>query len=339
MRILITGAGGMLGSAMAPALADAGHVVFPTDLRASTAMEDCAPIDRTLSRNGRGAPRTGTPLGHLDVREPTAIDAWLAWTRPDFVVHLAAETDVDLCEAQPAHAFATNAAGTEYVARACRRDGIPLAYVSTAGVFDGEKTEPYTEDDPAIPINEYGRSKLQGECWTRELVDRSFIVRAGWMVGGGDRDHKFVAKILHQIRAGARVLHAVDDKWGTPTYAPDFARCFAALLETEEYGLYHMACLGSGTRFDVARAILKVLRSDVELRSVPSEFFREEYPAPRPRSEMMRNAHLDRLGLNTMRPWESSLEEYLRTAFPQFACPGERSPDGEPHAGTLGRRV
>src|SRR5207245_8899655 len=136
------------------------------------------------------------------------------------------------------------------------------------------KTEAYTEEDPAIPINAYGATKLDGERFVQEMLDRSYVVRAGWMVGGGDRDHKFVAKILHQIEDGATTLYAVNDKWGTPTYAPDFSRCFARVIATDEYGLYHMACRGSGTRYDVAKKMLEVLgRDDVDLLPVGSEYF------------------------------------------------------------------
>jgi dTDP-4-dehydrorhamnose reductase len=250
------------------------------------------------------------------VRASEQIGAWVTRLQPDFVVHLAAETDVDLCEVDQSHASTTNAQGTKHVALACRASGIPMAYISTAGVFDGSKESPYTEDDVACPINAYGRSKLEGERFVQELLDRFFIVRAGWMVGGGERDHKFVAKILHQLNGGATRIYAVGDKWGTPTYVRDFARCFTALIETAGSGLYHMACLGQGTRHDVARQILRVLgRDDVELVEVGSDFFRDAYPAPRPRSEMMLNSRLDEQGLNTMRSWEESLEEYLLSDF------------------------
>jgi len=303
VRILITGAAGMLGSSMVPSLADAGHAVYPTDLRGRVPAIECDP---EVGRPDHGCNTRGpiALMGHLDVRRDDHIADWIQQIRPDFIVHLAAETDVDLCESNPNHAYTTNALGTQIVAQACLDANLPMAYISTAGVFDGKKNEAYTEEDPAIPINVYGASKLEGERHVQKMIARHYIVRAGWMVGGGDRDHKFVAKILQQLDEGAQTIYAVDDKWGTPTYAPDFSRCFARLIETEEYGLYHMACLGSGTRYDVARKILEVLGRDreVELEAVGSEFFQDSYPAPRPRSEMMRNLHLDQLGLNTMRP-------------------------------------
>jgi dTDP-4-dehydrorhamnose reductase len=247
--------------------------------------------------------------------------------QPDFVAHLAAETDVDLCQAQPDHAFATNALGTKHVALACQAAGVPLAYISTAGVFDGEKEEPYIEFDPARPIAVYGRSKLAGEEYVQSFLSRFYVVRAGWMIGGGAVDHKFVGKVLGQLRAGATTVYAVNDKLGTPTYAPDFAACLVRLIETGSYGLYHMACRGHGTRLDVARKILDVLgRPDVKLVGVGSDFFRDTYPAPRPRSEMMRNLMLDLQGLNTMRPWGEALEDYLTAILrpAAHAQPGDR---------------
>lgn len=304
MRILVTGAAGMLGSALVPALVKAGHVVTPTD------------IDLREPMPWRQLGAAQAPIGKLDVRSRDDIAAWFERALPEFVVHLAAETDVDVCERDADHAYLTNAIGTKHVAIACRAANLPLAYVSTAGVFDGAKDEPYIEYDAAYPINNYGRSKLEGERYTQTFLDRFYVVRAGWMVGGGPKDHKFVAKILQQLAGGAKTIYAVGDKLGTPTYAPDFAACFAALITTESFGLYHMACRGRGTRYDVARKILTVLgRDDVKLEEVGSDFFKDEYPAPRPRSEMMRNLMLDLQGLNTMRDWEIALEEYLGTAF------------------------
>jgi dTDP-4-dehydrorhamnose reductase len=313
VKILVTGAGGMLGSALIPALIRAGHDPWPTDLRGLAAGQWTLP-ERDLT------------MGQLDVRQPDEIARWVDRVEPDLVMHLAAETDVDLCEVQPDYARDTNALGTRHVARACVTAALPLVYISTAGVFDGQKEEPYNELDPAYPINIYGRSKLDGEEIVQTLLERFFIVRAGWMVGGGAKDHKFVAKIVEQVQAGATTVYAVDDKFGTPTYAPDFAGCLTHLMETDHYGLYHLACLGRGTRYSVAQVILEALgrTESVELVPVGSDFFQETYPAPRPRSEMMHNLMLERLGWNTMRPWEAAVKEYLLTAFPE-ACVAQRT--------------
>ena len=293
MRLFITGCAGMLGSAVYPAAVAAGHDVVATDL---------AP-----------RPDLGFPMGTLDVRDASAVRKQIDAARPDVVLHLAAETDLETCEADPDHAYGTNTIGTQNVALASTAVDSLMVYISTAGVFDGEKTDgPYVEFDAARPINNYGRSKFQGELVVEHLHARYFIVRAGWMIGGAQRDHKFVAKVIEQLRAGSRTIRAVTDKLGTPTYAADFAANLLELIGTPFYGRYHMACLGDGSRFDVASEIVAYFgRSDVEVMPVTSDVFAEIYSAPRPRSEIMRNYMLDLRGLNRMRPWRDALKEYL----------------------------
>ena len=293
MRILITGSGGMLGSSVFPAFVDAGHDVVATDLK---------------PRETRGL-----PMDELDVRDAAAVVAAINRARPDLVLHLAAETDLEVCEASPDHAYRTNTIGTQNVALACRESDATLVYISTAGVFAGDKTDgPYTEFDEARPINVYGSSKFEGEILVLRLVPKSYVVRAGWMVGGADRDHKFVAKVIDQLRSGTRTIRAVTDKLGTPTYTQDFSQNLLDLVETKFFGRYHMACLGEGSRFDVAREIVSFYGcSDVEVLPVTSDAFAREYPAPRPRSEMMRNYMLDLRGINRMRPWPIALRDYL----------------------------
>lgn len=301
MKILMTGTAGMLGSGLVPQLVAAGHEVVATDIN----LLDAHPWGDD-----------GPELGYLDVRDRQGVEEAVGQLGPDLVAHLGAETDLETCENDPDAAYLTNAVGTKYVALACRSRDVPMAYISTAGVFDGTKEgAPYNEFDSPNPINVYGDSKFQGERYVQHFLDRFFIVRAGWMVGGGTKDHKFVAKMLDQIADGKTTLHAVGDKFGTPTYVPDFARCFTNLIEADSYGLYHMACEGQGSRYDVTGHILKVLGLDgsIELVEVTSDHFAEEFPAPRPRSEIMRNMVLDLQHMNSMRPWPVALEEYLMT--------------------------
>jgi dTDP-4-dehydrorhamnose reductase len=307
MKILATGAAGMLGSSLVPALVAAGHEVVATDID----LKDRHPW-------GEGGPE----LGHLDVRERSEVRTAVETVRPELVMHLAAETSLEISDADPDHAWLTNTIATKYVALECRRHGLPMTYISTAGVFDGTKDGPYTEFDAANPINTYGASKYEGEGVVAGLVDEHFIIRAGWMVGGGARkDHKFVSRIVDQVRAGADTIWAVGDKLGTPTYTPDFARCFLGLVDSGLFGLYHMACGGEGSRYDVAARILEVLgRTDIELVEVGSEHFAAEFPSPRPRSEIMRNLVLDLQGMNTMRPWREALAEYLTVEFPDLVA-------------------
>jgi dTDP-4-dehydrorhamnose reductase len=290
-RVLVTGAGGMLGSAVVPGLAKAGYEVMATDIKPG--------------------------WRRLDVRREDEIGSAVAACAPDLIIHLAAETNLERCAQDPSHAYATNAHGTERVATACAREDVPLVYLSTAGVFDGCQKAPYDERHPPAPINDYGRSKLVGETHVRRLCRRYFIVRAGWMMGGGSLDHKFVGAVCRQLRQGADTLYAVDDKLGSPTYTEDFAACLLGLLERGQYGLYHMACEGAPRRVDVAARILDILglTDRVRLVTVSSEHFHRQFPVARPRSEVLRNAALERQGLNTMRRWDVALADYLHRCF------------------------
>ena len=308
MTTLITGAAGMLGSSLVPALVGHGHDVVVTD------------IDLTNPTPwGEGGPK----LGELDVRNRDAVQEAFAKVKPDFLVHLAAETELELSDADQDHAYLTNTIATKYLAIEAGQADIPIVYISTAGVFDGVKETPYTEFDAPNPINTYGASKFEGEKYVRDFCNRYFVIRAGWMVGGGaGKDHKFVAKMLNQLRDGKTTLHAVGDKLGTPTYTPDFARTFLGLIDSGLYGLYHMACEGEGSRYDVTGQILQTLglTDKVELVEVDSDFFAKEFPSNRPRSEIMRNMALDLQGMNLMRPWRVALEEYLLENFSDLSA-------------------
>ncbi len=253
----------------------------------------------------------------LDVRDTDALTRMITDFRPDVILHLAAETDLEFCEQNPAIATATNATATQTLAMLAEQIEATLVYISTAGVFDGTKEGFYTEEDQPNPIMVYGSTKYLGEQFVRAHCRRHYVVRAGWMVGGGPgKDHKFVSKILEQISAGQKIVYAVNDLLGTPTYTYDFARNLFKLLETGAYGTYHMVCEGAGSRFDVAtELVLACNRPDIQVQPVSSEYFKDVYFVPRPRSEMMTNTNLKKLGIDLMRPWREALREYIATYY------------------------
>lgn len=252
-------------------------------------------------------------IDFLDVRDREAVRKAVRSTKPDIIYHLAALTDLEYCESNPDEAFRTNAVGTQNVALAAEEVGAALVYVSTAGVFDGDKDGGYTEFDRPNPINVYGLSKLQGELIVAELTNQHFIVRAGWMIGGGPKkDRKFVGRILRQIKSGQKEISCVTDKLGTPTYAPYFSEALVNLVSRRDFGLYHLVCNGKASRYEVAQEILNIIgRDDIKLRAVDSSYFIKEFPTPRPRCEMLLNYMLELKGMNTIRTWQQGLHEYL----------------------------
>lgn len=280
-RMFVTGAGGMVGSYVADVFKE---------------------WDLTLTDVVPGVER-------VDVTDRDLVRRAVERARPDIVLHLAAATDVDRCELEPEWAHRSNAVGTENVVLACQAGDIPLVYVSTASVFSGEKGAPYVESDEPGPVNAYAAAKLAGERAVTSRLSRYYVVRAGWMMGGGARDTKFVGKMTELIAAGRTPLRAVADTWGTPTYARDLLGAVEGLLATDAYGLYHVGNEGTCTRHDMALAIREALgRPDVVVEAVDSSVF--PLPAPRPRWEAIRTVALARLGL-APRPWRDALRDYV----------------------------
>ncbi|MBD3426569.1 MAG: dTDP-4-dehydrorhamnose reductase [Candidatus Omnitrophica bacterium] len=289
MKILVTGAAGMLGAEIVKDLIKKGHDVVQTD------------INQRLP-----------DINALNVTDPGGVSRFVGESSPDYVFHLAAETNVDLCEQDPEHAYRVNAAGTENIVRACSENGAKLLYISTGSVFNGQKDAPYTETDEPDPLSIYGKSKYEGEKAVKDNLKEYFIIRAGWMVGGWELDKKFVYKLVRQIKEGKKELRVVSDKFGCPTFTKDFAANLMQVIDAGEYGLYHMTNKGSCSRYQMAIKLVEFMGKAGKIRVSPISSSEFPLPAPRPRSAVMQNRKLDMMGLNGMPEWEASLEEYIR---------------------------
>lgn len=286
--LLITGCGGMLGEAVYSEFRDK-YAVTATDIDLNEPW-----------------------LEYLDVSDNGAVQQYGQKIKPDFILHLAALTDMEYCEGHSDEAYEVNGGGTENAVSLAKQLDIPLVYISTAGVFDGHKNE-YAENDQPAPLSVYGKSKYSGELAARSY-DKSIVIRAGWMIGGGPKkDKKFVNKIIKQINSGVTELAVVNDKLGTPTYTYDLAKIMRSLLERGFYGVYHGTCDGGGGRHDVARVILEGLglQDKIAIKIVSSDYFKDSYFAPRPASEQLTNFKLKENGIVT-RDWRVCLEEYLK---------------------------
>jgi dTDP-4-dehydrorhamnose reductase len=272
VRLTITGAMGQLGTSLQEALK--GYDLFLID------------------------------LPDYDITD-TAIISAIENFAPDLVIHAAAMTDVDGCELDADAAYKVNALGTQNVALACQRLDTPLLYISTDYVFDGEKEEPYLEFDGPRPISVYGRSKLAGEIFVRDLLNRFYIVRTSWLYsqGGGN----FVNRML-ELAEERQELSVVTNEIGSPTYAPDLAEAITRLIQQPLYGIYHLVNEGTCSRYELAHRILELAgKSDFPLH--PAESY--DRPAKVPANAVLRNfCAATQLGI-TLRPWEEALSAYF----------------------------
>jgi dTDP-4-dehydrorhamnose reductase len=291
MKILITGARGMMGRDLSRIAEESGRDVWPTD------------VERLVH----------DPADRIDVTDFADVARAMDHFGPDLVMHLAAMTQVDDCEKRPEEAWLANAVGTRNVALHCRSRGIPMVYISTGSVFDGSKATPYHEFDVPNPQSVYARSKYDGEHAVRELVPEHYIVRAGWMFGGGPEDKKFVAKMIELARDRDE-LRAVDDKFGAPCYTVDISRRCLELIDTGRYGTYHAANEGYCSRFEMAQAIVEFAGIQ-SCKVSPCSSTEFPLPAPRPRMEAIEGMHAKLIGLAPQPHWRDALKGYIESVL------------------------
>lgn len=259
-------------------------------------------------------------LSFLDFRDFDNYKKDVLEFKPDYLFHLGAYTDLEYCELNPDDTYLTNTIAVENAVYIANELNIPMLYISTAGIYDGNK-EFYDDWDIPNPLGVYARSKYMGERFVVENAKRYLVCRAGWMMGSGPKkDKKFIQKLMKQIKEGKKELFIVNDKDGTPTYTHDFAKNVKLLLEKEYWGLYNMVCGGQTSRLEVASELLKILgkEKEIKINVVSSEHFSKEYFAPRPPCERLINKKLNLRNLNIMRDWRVALKEYLTEYYQDY---------------------
>ena len=237
--------------------------------------------------------------------------------KPDIIFNFAALVDLEYCETNKDDCYLTNTIASINLFNLSRDMNIPYVFISTAGIFGNDK-EFYTEDDKPYPLSAYGKSKYYTEqILLNQEYEKYWIFRAGWMMGGGpDKDKKFVNKIMKKIKSGSNDLYVVDDKLGVPTYTKDFANSIMKHIEEDlPYGLYNMVSQGEASRYETAIEINNHLKLGLNINKVDSNYYNEEYFAPRPYSEKLINAKLNEIDRNYMREWKVCLREYLYEYF------------------------
>jgi dTDP-4-dehydrorhamnose reductase len=275
MKILITGACGMLAADLAPVL-EARHEVY----------------SKTFEQ--------------LDICDRSAVTDAVGALLPDAIINCAAYTKVDACETETELAYAVNGHALNNLVSAVQKHNAALMHISTDYVFDGTKKTPYAEDDPVNPLSVYGKSKLLGEENVRRY-ERHYIVRTQWLYGRGGPN--FV-KTMQRLAAERPEVRVVADQFGSPTFTRDLSAALADLISTGVYGTYHITNSGYTSWHGFARDIFDLSGITTPLFPITTE----EYPTPakRPAFSPLENRNLSALGKLPLRGYKEALSEYLK---------------------------
>jgi len=268
--ILLTGAKGMFGQDAVRIFTEKDYKVIPVDI------ED------------------------FNITDEASVNNYFQNIECDVVVHAAAYTNVDLAETEREKAFLINAKGTENLAKITAEKNIPMVYISTDYVFDGEKDSAYLPEDKTNPQSIYGESKLAGELAVQKYNPKHFITRTSWLYGKNGKN--FVDTMINLSKTQS-VLKVVDDQKGCPSWTYDLAEGILTIIETNSpYGIYHVCGSNFTTWYGFAKKIFELKSIKIEVIPVTTEEFLR--PAKRPRNSVMENNNL-------CRNWEDSLKKYL----------------------------
>ena len=279
MKIFITGANGMVARA---------------------AIKHCETIgDEIVARTRQG----------LDIADKAAVREIFEQEKFGAVINCAAYTDVDGAETNVEKCYAANAVGVENLALAAKEINAAFVTISTDYVFDGANENFYTQRDTPNPLGFYGQSKLEGEIRARNAYARSVIVRSGWIYGRGGTNF---LSVMDKLLAEGKRIKAIEDSFGTPTFADDLAKRLRELAALDLPAIFHVTNSGAGTSYaGFARKVCALKNYDFDLlESAASDSLKR--PAPRPKSSKLACLFSEKLGLSPLPDWEKALAEFLK---------------------------
>lgn len=288
MKILITGAKGQLGKQITNILRNGQSEIGK------------------LPKEYENVEIIGVDVDVLDITDINAVRNYLTSVKPEIIINCAAYTNVDACESNEDLAFKINALGPRNLAIISNEVNAKVVHVSTDYVFSGEGTVPFKEYDETTPVSVYGKTKLAGEKFVREIADKYYIIRTAWLYGY--EGSNFVYTI---IKAGKEkgYLTVVDDQRGNPTNAEDLAHHMLKVAVTEEYGTYHCTGTGECSWYDFASKIIEFSNIDCKVDPVTSNDYVRA--AKRPSYSSLDNMMLRVTVGDEMRNWEDALKVFL----------------------------
>lgn len=272
-KIWITGAEGHIGTALLDLLEGVEYQLLPTDIE------------------------------EVDITKIDEVTQFVHVNRPDVVINCAGLTDVQECENNVDEAYRVNAIGVRNVALAANEVNAKVIQISTDDVFDKESRVPYNEFDNVHPRTIYGKSKEAGEKILTQLLNRFVIIRSSWIYGIG-RD--FVDEALRNVGQG-KTMEVPNNQYAAPTSAKELAKVIRYFIDNEEYGLYHVVCPGSCSRYEFARTILEYSGKAGELDLYPVVI----EDSARPTYSVLDNMMLRLTGIEEPKDWKAALKEYL----------------------------
>lgn len=255
----------------------------------------------------RGLEAVGVDIQEMDITDADSVSQVIGETAPDAVIHCAAYTAVDAAEDNVEICRKVNADGTRNIAHMCKKLDIPMIYISTDYVFDGQGERPWQPDDERAPLNVYGQTKYEGELAVQELLEKYFIVRIAWVFGVNGKN--FIKTMLNLGKTRDH-LTVVNDQFGSPTYTYDLARLLVDMIQTDKYGIYHATNEGICTWYEFACEIFRQAGLTVDVAPVTAD----QYPAKakRPSNSRMSKDKLEEMGFERLPSWQDALSRYLK---------------------------
>ncbi len=254
----------------------------------------------------RGIEAIGVDIQEMDITNADSVNTVIGEAAPDAVIHCAAYTAVDAAEDNAELCRKVNAEGTQNIANMCKTLDIPMIYISTDYVFDGQGERPWEPDDERNPLNVYGQTKYEGELAVQNTLEKYFIVRIAWVFGVNGKN--FVKTMLNLGKTRDH-LTVVNDQFGSPTYTYDLAKLLVDMVLTDKYGFYHATNEGICTWYEFACEIFRQAGLDVKVDPVSAD----QYPAKakRPSNSRMSKEKLTENGFEKLPAWQDALQRYL----------------------------
>lgn len=268
--------------------------------------------------NKRNHESIGVDRSEMDLTKPNEIRSCIEKIMPDAIIHCAAYTAVDLAEDNAELCRQVNAYAVRDIAICAKNIDIPMIYISTDYVFDGlkgiennieinrEDYLDYLETDETSPQNIYGRTKLEGELYVQEILEKYYIVRISWVFG--ENGNNFIDTML-RLSKDRDSLNVINDQIGSPTYTKDLASLLVDMIETDKYGVYHATNEGFCSWYDFAKEIFNIANIDINVNPISTKEYITK--AKRPLNSKMSKRKLLDNGFKELRNWKEALNDYI----------------------------